>query len=90
MHRVVVFRDGKQKAIQVKPISAFDSNDPEDLWKWLQAYEEKTGGSVLAIPHNGNISNGRMFSLQTLSGNPLTREYAETCMRWEPIRSNSA
>jgi hypothetical protein len=85
MHRVVVFRDDKQKAIQVKPISAFDSNDPEDLWKWLQAYEDKTGGRILAIPHNGNISSGRMFSLQTLSGNPLTREYAETRMRWEPL-----
>jgi len=85
MHRVVVFRDDKEKAIQVKPISAFDSNDPEDLWKWLQAYEEKTGGKILAIPHNGNISSGRMFSLQTLSGNPLTREYAETRMRWEPL-----
>jgi len=85
MHRVVVFRDGKDKAIQVKPISAFDSNDPEDLWKWLQAYEDKTGGSILAIPHNGNISSGRMFSLQTLSGNPLTRKYAETRMRWEPL-----
>ena len=85
MHRVVVFRDDKEKAIQVKPISAFDSNDPEDLWNWLQAYEEKTGGSILAIPHNGNISGGRMFSLQTLSGNPLTKEYAETRMRWEPL-----
>jgi len=73
MHRVVVFRDD------------IDSNDPEDLWKLLQAYEEKTGGSILAIPHNGNISGGRMFSLQTLSGNPLTREYAEARMRWEPL-----
>jgi hypothetical protein len=85
MHRVVVFRDDKEKAIQVKPISAFDSNDPEDLWNWLQAYEDKTGGQILAIPHNGNISSGRMFSLQTLSGNPLTKEYAETRMRWEPL-----
>jgi hypothetical protein len=85
LHRVVVFRDNKDKAIQVKPISAFDSNDPEDLWTWLQAYEDKTGGKILAIPHNGNLSGGRMFALQTLSGNPLTREYAEARMRWEPL-----
>jgi len=85
LHRVVVFRDNKDKAIQVKPISAFDSNDPEDLWTWLQAYEEKTGGKILAIPHNGNLSGGRMFALQTLSGNPLTREYADTRARWEPL-----
>jgi hypothetical protein len=56
LHRVVVFKDGKKKAGQVKPFSAFDSEDPEDLWKWLQAYEDKTGGQVLAIPHNGNLS----------------------------------
>ena len=85
MHRVVVFKDGKEKASTVKPFSSFDSQDPEDLWKWLQAYEDSTGGSILAIPHNGNLSAGRMFSLQTLSGNPLTREYADNRMRWEPI-----
>jgi hypothetical protein len=85
LHRVVVYRDDKEKAIQVKPFSSFDSNDPEDLWTWLQAYEDKTGGKILAISHNGNLSGGRMFALQTLSGNPLTREYADTRMRWEPL-----
>ena len=85
MHRVVVFRDGKEKTRQVLPYSAFDSNNPEDLWSYLDNYEKKTGGKVLAIPHNGNISGGRMFSLQDFAGNPLTREYAEKRMRWEPI-----
>jgi hypothetical protein len=85
LHRVVVFRDGKAKAEQIKPFSAFDSENPEDLWAWLQAYEEKTGGQVLAISHNGNLSGGTMFALQTLEGNPLTREYAQTRMRWEPL-----
>jgi len=85
LHRVVVFRDGKAKAAQVKPFSAFDSEDPEDLWVWLQAYEDKTGGKILAIPHNGNLSGGNLFALQTLEGKPLTREYAKTRMRWEPL-----
>jgi hypothetical protein len=85
LHRVVVFKDGKDKTSQVVPFSSFDSQNPEDLWGYLAAYETKTGGSVLAIPHNGNISGGRMFSLQTASGNPLTGQYAETRMRWEPI-----
>jgi hypothetical protein len=85
LHRVVVFRDGKAKTEQVKPFSAFDSENPEDLWRWLQAYEDKTGGDVLAISHNGNLSGGNMFALQTFEGNPLTREYAETRMRWEPL-----
>jgi hypothetical protein len=85
LHRVVVFRDGKEKTRQLLPFSAFDSQNPEDFWVYLQAYEGKTGGQVLAIPHNGNISGGRMFSLQDSTGNPLTRGYAETRMRWEPI-----
>jgi hypothetical protein len=85
MHRVVIFRDDKEKAIQIKPFSSFDSEDPEDLWTWLQAYEDKTGGQILAIPHNGNISSGKMFAFQGLSGNALTKEYAENRMRWEPL-----
>jgi hypothetical protein len=85
LHRVVVFRDNAEKANQVVPFSAFDSDNPENLWKALEAYEQKTGGSVLAIPHNGNVSNGRMFEIVDFAGNPLTRRYAETRSRWEPL-----
>ena len=85
LHRVVVFRDGRDKTSQVVPFSSFDSQNPEDLWGYLEAYETKTGGNVLAIPHNGNISGGRMFSLQDFNDNPITKEYAETRMRWEPL-----
>jgi hypothetical protein len=85
LHRVVVFRDDADKTSQVIPFSAFDSNNPEDLWAYLAAYEKKTGGQVLAIPHNANLSNGRLFALQTFAGNPLTRKYAKTRMRWEPL-----
>jgi len=85
LHRVVVFKDGKEKTSQVRPFSAYDSENPEDLWEYLKGYETKTGGSVLAIPHNGNISGGRMFSLQDFDGNPITEEYAANRMRWEPI-----
>jgi hypothetical protein len=86
LHRNVVFRDDKLKASQVVPISAYDSVDPEDLWQWLADYEEKTGGKVLAIAHNGNLSNGLMFDDVTLtSKEPLTKDYAQRRMRWEPI-----
>jgi hypothetical protein len=85
LHRVVIFRDGAQRANQVLPFSAFDSENPEDLWKYLAGYEQKTGGQILAIPHNGNLSNGRMFALTDLMGNPLTRQYAENRVRWEPL-----
>ena len=85
LHRVVIFKDGGSKAGQVLPFTTFDSYDPEGLWEYMENYEEKTGGSVLAIPHNGNLSNGLMFATERLNGQPLTREYAETRMKWEPL-----
>lgn len=85
LHRNVIFRDGKQFADQIVPISAYDSDDPEVLWQWMADFESKTGGRLLAIPHNGNLSNGLMFDDTTLKGQPLTTDYAERRQRWEPI-----
>jgi len=85
LHRVVIFRDDKDRATQVLPLSFFDTADPEDLWKYMAAYEAKTGGQMLAIPHNGNLSNGLMFAVDRLDGSKMTREYAQTRMRWEPL-----
>ncbi len=85
LHRVVMFKDNADKARQVLPFSTLDSPDPEDLWKYMAAYEEKTGGSILAIPHNGNWSNGLMFSVERRNGKPIDQQYAETRMRWEPL-----
>lgn len=86
LHRNVIFRDSKAKTDQVVPFSAYDSDDPEDLWDWMERYEATTGGQVLAIPHNGNLSNGLMFDDVTLTDKtPLDAAYAERRMRWEPI-----
>ena len=86
LHRNVLFRDGKDKADQIIPLSYYDTGDPEELWKWMAAYEQKTGGKMLAIPHNGNLSNGLMFDDVTLTAKkPLDRDYAQRRMRWEPI-----
>jgi hypothetical protein len=85
LHRVVIYRDGADRAGRVLPFTLADSADPEDLWKALAAYEEKTGGRVLAIPHNGNLSNGLMFDVETLSGGPITKDYAIQRQRWEPL-----
>ena len=84
LHRVVVFRDGPDRVKQIIPFSAFDSQDPEGLWDFLARYEQQTGGQVLAIPHNGNISNGVMFA-ETVNGQAMTRDYAERRARWEPL-----
>jgi hypothetical protein len=86
LHRNVIFRDGKAKADQIIPISQYDTVDPEELWKWMAATEQKTGSRVLAIPHNGNLSSGVMFDDITLTTKkPLDRDYAQRRMRWEPI-----
>ena len=85
LHRVVIFKDGRDRASQVVPFSAFDSVDPEDLWDYMKRYEEATGGSMLAIAHNGNVSNGQMFSVERLNGEPIDRSYAETRARFEPL-----
>jgi hypothetical protein len=89
LHRVVVFRDGADKAGRIEPyttIKPVGSDDPKDLWKVLQAYEDKTGGNVLAIAHNGNLSNGIMFpEIDSFTGKPITREYAQTRAKWEHL-----
>jgi hypothetical protein len=86
LHRNVVFRGDKSRADRVLPFSNYDSSDPEDLWTWMAAYEGETGDRLLAIPHNGNLSNGLMFDAVTLTDRrPLDRDYAERRMRWEPI-----
>ncbi len=85
LHRVVILADGADKTSQTLPFNIFDSQDPEDLWKYLALYEEKTGGRAMAIPHNGNLSNGLMFQPKTFKGEAITREYAERRIRWEPL-----
>ncbi|MGL6221995.1 MAG: DUF3604 domain-containing protein [Steroidobacteraceae bacterium] len=86
LHRNVLFRDGKDKADQVFPFSAWQSEDPEKLWAWMADYEKKTGGRLLAIAHNANLSNGRMFESTDYSGQPLTRDYAERRARWDVLQ----
>jgi Protein of unknown function (DUF3604) len=89
LHRVVIYRDGADRARQTVPATTYPPqgrNDPEYLWQHLQAYEDRTGGQLLAIAHNGNLSNGLMFPLiNPVTNRRLTREYAETRARWEPL-----
>lgn len=84
-HRVVVFKDDKDKTLQTMPFSAADSNNPLDLWRYLAAYEKQTGGEVMAIAHNGNISNGNMFGDTQIDGKPFDQQYVDLRARWEPL-----
>jgi hypothetical protein len=85
LHRVVIFRDDADAARSVVPFSSFESQDPEDLWDYLEMYEEKTQGRALAIPHNGNLSQGLMFAVETFDGEPLDADYARRRQQWEPL-----
>jgi hypothetical protein len=85
LHRNVIFRGDATIANQTRPFSQYDSQNPEDLWRSLSDFEQRTGGQVLAIPHNGNLSNGRMFSIETFGGRPYSRELAELRASLEPI-----
>jgi hypothetical protein len=88
LHRNVVFRDNADKASQVEPFTVYPpygSDNPVNLWKWMDAYQQKTGGSVLAIAHNGNLSNGQMFPVVEALGKPIDAEYAATRARWERL-----
>jgi len=89
MHRNVIFRDGPGRVRQIVPYTTqapIGSIDPLDLYEWLENYEEKTGGSALAISHNGNLSNGIMFPVDAqYNGRKLDARYVEARARWERL-----
>lgn len=85
LHRVVIFGDGADKTSQTRPFTFFEGSDPELLWNYLAGYEEDTGGNVIAVPHNANMSNGLMFAPTKFDGSPMDADYAAKRIRWEPM-----
>ncbi len=87
LHRNVLYRNNGNVAKQMLPYTTSESFNPEDLWKWMERYEEKTGGDVLALAHNGNLSNGIMFPVEVnpATGKPLDGNYAKDRIKWEPL-----
>ncbi|EAW30386.1 hypothetical protein GP2143_09280 [marine gamma proteobacterium HTCC2143] len=86
LHRVVVYRDGGDLAATRLPLdTAVSGMNPEKLWAWMADYEKETGGKILAIPHNANLSNGQMFQMVDGDGSPLSASYASLRARWEPL-----
>ena len=63
--------------MQARPFSSWDSRNPEDLWAYLESYRERTGGDVISIPHNSNLSRGSMFSTVTYEGEPLSNRLCQ-------------
>jgi hypothetical protein len=89
LHRNVIFRENGLRASMVEPFTTqkpLGGDNPRDLWKYMAMVEEKTGGQVLALAHNGNLSNGIMFPIvESFTGKKIDRAYAENRMRWEPL-----
>ena len=88
LHRVVMYRDGADRARLMEPyttVKPLGSTNPVDLWKWMDEYEKKTAGQILAIAHNGNLSNGIMFPETEAFGKKIGKEYVETRARREPL-----
>jgi hypothetical protein len=89
MHRNVIFRDDADRVRQVVPFTTFPpigSADPLDLFKYLENYEAKTNGAVMALAHNGNLSNGIMFPVdRQYTGKRINKFYVEQRAKWERI-----
>lgn len=89
LHRNVIFRDNGDRAGQIVPYSMMEpigSTDPLKLYEWMTNYEEKTGGTLLALAHNGNLSNGLMFPVDAqYTGRKLDAFYVEQRAKWEPL-----
>lgn len=85
LHRVVMFRDGFERTSTVIPFPGVGDGQVDQLWDYMDAYEKATGGKVLAIPHNSNVSNGLMFELTMPDGGPITAEYARRRAKHEPV-----
>ncbi len=90
LHRNVIFRDGPERTLKILPFTMtppMGSPNPQDLWKWLQNYEDTTGGQVIAIPHNGDLSNGMLFNTvdDFKNGVKFDKEYVTQRAKWEKL-----
>ena len=85
LHRIIFTPDNASLAQQYLPFSSLSDNRPEGLWNWLDKTSETHNARFVAIPHNSNISLGRMFSDVKSDGTPIDAAYAEMRMKWEPV-----
>ncbi|MXO59728.1 DUF3604 domain-containing protein [Altererythrobacter salegens] len=85
LHRVVFTNVGGDVATKFSPFANWMSERPEDLWNFLEQTRDRTGADFIAMPHNANLSDGRMFELTDSDGNPFTADYARKRQAWEPV-----
>lgn len=85
LHRIIFTPDNAASAQQYLPFSSLSDNRPEGLWNWLDKMSKTNNARFVAIPHNSNISLGRMFSDVKSDGTPIDAAYAQMRMKWEPV-----
>lgn len=85
LHRVVLSPTDPETAKSFIPYSMIDSPDPHDLWIWLDKTKKETGADFIAIPHNSNISKGRMYARVDFDGRPINADYAKLRASYETI-----
>ena len=85
LHRIVLTPDGGDIARRFTPFGSDQSEYPMDLWQWMEKTQAETGARFISMPHNSNVSKGYMYDRKTLKQEPISTEYAERRMRWEPV-----
>jgi len=85
LHRVIFTPSNAATAKKFLPLCYYDTDRPEDLWAWLEKTSKETGADFIAIPHNSNMSDGKMFDMIDSDSCPLSAVYTRTRMRWEPV-----
>jgi hypothetical protein len=84
LHRNVIFRNERHPD---RPTSYLETPTAEGLWAWLErgCLDRDDGCDAIAIPHNSNVSNGRMFTVVREDGTPIGEADARRRARIERL-----
>ena len=81
LHRNVIYGSDDLPSI---PFSSIDGPTPPDLWEFLRS-ERAIGRTVMAIPHNPNLSEGLAYRITDESGKRIDRVSPQDRSDLEPI-----
>ena len=83
LHRNVVFAN---EVVPELPVSYFEAHEPLALWQQLQSQCRDTAScDVVVLPHNSNLSNGRLFDPTYPGGGVDEKAHLELRAAMEPV-----